>query len=167
LDFNQLSKIAEKDNVPEAISWMCVALTGLAHVWYTSLDAPVLTDYKTFVTTFRNFFGRKDTSQWLADFHSRVQTPTESVVQFFLALQKLVQRTSGKLRPSDLKHQFEEGLRPLLKIFVLQNTPKTAKEALDLAQRQELVLKRAHGSENINVITPAPTTPTAEAITFQ
>ena len=35
--FNNIKITAEKDVVPEVVLWMGLAMTGLAHTWYTSI----------------------------------------------------------------------------------------------------------------------------------
>ena len=72
--FNKIPTTAEKDIVPEAILWMGLSMTGIAHTWYTSLHPKILTEYNEFIAAFRSFFVHINVHQHIADFHKRIQS---------------------------------------------------------------------------------------------
>ena len=140
--FNNIKTKADKDVVSEVVLWMGLSMTGIAHTWYTSLSHQILIDFKLFVTEFRSFFVHVNVHQHIADFHKRVQSPNESVTSFYLALQKYISRSGKLLSARDHKHQFEEGLLPILKRYVLEKETKTLNDAFTEARKQEALLQR-------------------------
>ena len=156
--FNNIKITAEKDIVPEVVLWMGLAMTGLAHTWYTSLSLRILINFKLFVTEFRSFFVHVNVHQHIADFHKRVQSPNESVTAFYLSLQKYISRSGELLKPQDHKHQFEEGLLPILKRYVLEKETTTLSQSFIEARKQEALLQRLDNNKNINTnyISPSP-----------
>ena len=149
--FNNIKIKADKDIVPEVVLWMGLAMTGLAHTWYTSLSLRILNDFTLFVTEFRSFFVHVNVHQHIADFHKRVQSSNESVTAFYLSLQKYISRSGDLLKPQDHKHQFEEGLLPILKRYVLEKETKTLSDSFAEARKQEALLLRLGNNKNINI----------------
>ena len=133
-------------------------MTGIAHMWYTSLSHEILIDYKAFIPAFRSFFVHGNVHQHIADFHKRVQAPNESVTTFYLALQKCISRSGDLLKPRDHKHQLEERLQPTLKRYVLEKETKTLAASFKEARKQEALLQRLGNNNNLNInyITPPP-----------
>ena len=148
--FNNIKITADKDVVPEVVLWMGLSMTGIAHTWYTSLSLQILVDFKLFVTEFRSFFVHVNVHQHIADFHKRVQSLNESVTSFYLSLQKYISRSGELLKPQDHKHQFEEGLLPILKRYVLEKETKTLSQSFNEARKQEALLQRLGNNTNIN-----------------
>ena len=126
-------------------------MTGIAHTWYTSLSHNILIDFNLFVKAFCSFFVHVNVHQHIADFHKRVQAPNESVTSFYLALQKYISRSGELLKPRDHKHQFEEGLQPTLKRYVLEKETKTLQDSFTEARKQEALLQRLGNNTNLNV----------------
>ena len=136
---------------------MGLSMTDIAHTWYASLHHEILIDYNAFIAAFRSFFVHINVHQHIADFHKRVQSPTETVTAFYLALKKCVQRSGNLLKKSDHKHQFEEGLQPTLKRFVLEKEPKSLATSSQEARKQEALLLRLKISNPaINTILQLP-----------
>ena len=156
--FNNIKTKADKDVVPEVVLWMGLSMTGIAHTWYNSLSLQILVDFTLFVTEFRSFFVHVNVHQHIADFHKRVQSPNESVTSFYLALQKYISSSGDLLKPQDHKHQFEEGLRPTLKRYVLEKETETLSQSFIEARKQEALLQRLDNNKNINTnyISPSP-----------
>ena len=90
-------------------------------------------------------------STYIADFHKRVQSSNESVTAFYLSLQKYISRSVDLLKPQDHKHQFEEGLLPILKSYVLEKETKTLSDSFAEARKQEALLLRLGNNKNINI----------------
>ena len=75
-----------------------------------------------------------------------------------MALQKCVQRSGNLLKKSDHKHQFEEGLQPTLKQFVLEKEPQTLANSFQEAHKQKALLLRLKiNNPAINSIVHLPT----------
>ena len=74
--FNNVKTTADRDTVPEAVLWMGLSMTDIAHTWYASLGPRILNDYDNFINAFRSFFVHTNIHQHIADFHKRVQAPT-------------------------------------------------------------------------------------------
>ena len=157
--FNNIKITNNNDEVPEVVLWMGLSMTGISHTWYTSLSLENLKDYKLFVTEFRSFFVHVNVHQHIADFHKRVQSPNESVTSFYLALQKYISSSGDLLKPQDHKHQFEEGLRPTLKRYVLEKETETLSQSFIEARKQEALLQRLDNNKNINTNYISPPSP--------
>ena len=87
LAYSGIETKSTDNEIPKAVLWMSLSLTGTAHVWYNSLDRATLENFVEFIKAFKFFFVCVDVAQNVADFHRRIQLPTESVAQFYLALQ--------------------------------------------------------------------------------
>ena len=117
-EFYKISTTTDKENkIPDAVLWMGIALEEAAQTWYTTLPLSYKTDFDAFIASFRTVFVQQQ------QYHKRTQTETETVYEYYLALEQLIKDSAYKLPPEARLHRFIEGLASPFKRYVLEKRP--------------------------------------------
>ena len=95
--FNNVSSETVEDQIPPAVLWMGVAFEGPAHTWYSTLEEKTKLKYDLFLRAFRKMFVRATPETHLANYHKRIQRTTETISEYFLALQQLIKDSGYEL----------------------------------------------------------------------
>ena len=109
-EFNKIETEAEENEIPDAVLWMGIAMDGAAQTWYATLPHKTKTDFNTFLESFRRAFVRQQPDTLLAAYHKRNQTETETIFEYYLALEQLIKDSTYKIPPEARLHRFIEGL---------------------------------------------------------
>ena len=141
-EFNKIETEAEENEIPDAVLWMGIAMDGAAQTWYATLPHTTKTDFDNFLESFRRAFVRQQPDTLLAEYHKRNQTETETIFEYYLALEQLIKDSTYKLPPEARLHRFIEGLASPFKRYVLEKKPNTIAKALEVATSFEQLNER-------------------------
>ena len=142
-EFNKIKTEAdERDEIPDAVLWMGIAMEGAAQTWYATLPHNTKLDFDAFLDSFRKVFVRQQPDTLLAEYHKRTQADTETVFEYYLALEQLIKDSRYKIPPEARLHRFIEGLASPFKRYVLEKRPATIDKALKVATSFEQLNER-------------------------
>jgi hypothetical protein len=141
---HQFDWVAEVNHWPQEVRCALFSnyLSGIAKEWYSTLDLATKKDYKLLCAAFLVAFQPVTSAvQHLHDLVRKVQKDDESVESYAYQKLRLCAKVDHEMPDQEKKLFLIEGLKPAIRMSVMERKPQTLDIALHLAREKENSLK--------------------------